>query len=143
MDRAIDNLRRGVVSDLHEYEATITSDQDRAAYQKVGPIWDRAEATAVWDALKAALRDESDLNRRNGETFAAYSQQTYGHAMWLVGAILCLSVVIGGALASAVVRQMNQALHRVAVDLTDGAEQVSSASAQISTSAQSLAQGAS
>jgi methyl-accepting chemotaxis protein len=57
--------------------------------------------------------------------------------------ILAVSVLSGGLLAYFVVRGINRVLTQAVSELSEGAEQVASASGQIFNSSQSLAQGAS
>ena len=84
-----------------------------------------------------------DLNRSNGEKYAADSQQTYTQALWTLVLALTSCVLGGTALAFAKVHGLNRSLRQVASELYEGAEQVAGAASQVAASSQTLAQGAS
>jgi methyl-accepting chemotaxis protein/methyl-accepting chemotaxis protein-1 (serine sensor receptor) len=153
---------------LQDYEKTITTPEDRALFEKIQAAWTNyqdkiqglvalsrdgknaeaagkyvAEAAPIKDALSAALQQEVDLNRSNGERLAAESQTTYHGALWSLGITLALCGLGGALTAFYMVRNVSGVLRQTASELKAGADQVASASGQITSSSQSLAQGAS
>ncbi|MCC6391056.1 MAG: MCP four helix bundle domain-containing protein, partial [Bryobacterales bacterium] len=76
---------------------------------------------------------------REGEAQAA---ETQARAKWLVTAFIALSLLVG-VIVLFVVRMIDKSLTLAVGELSEGAEQVASAAAQVSASSQSLAQGAS
>jgi signal transduction histidine kinase len=133
IEQEIEELKGKIDHALQEYEKTIFTAEDRGLFQKIGPLWKRyldmlqsvlelsragkdAEAhkkyitdlTTAEDAVRAALRTVSDLNRRNGESYAEESQQAYTHAVWTLGITLAICAAGGSVLAFAVVRGVNR-----------------------------------
>ncbi|HUA20483.1 MAG TPA: methyl-accepting chemotaxis protein [Bryobacteraceae bacterium] len=154
---------------LKDYETTIATDEDRALFAKVRPLYQRytelveqqvlplirsgrsqqaearyiQEAQPVQQELAQALAAEVDLNRKNSEVDAAAAQSTASQARWLIVVLLIAAMVSGSALVYFIVRSLNATLTRAASDLSSGAEQVASAAGQVSSSSSSLAQGSS
>jgi len=64
------------------------------------------------------------------------------YSRWIVGAILCLALLVG-AVVVAVVRGVNRTLVDAVAELSRGADEITSATGQIASSSQSLAQAAS
>jgi len=168
LERAIEERKGKIDHALQEYEKTIFTTEDRVLFQKIRPLWMRyldtlqsvlalsragkgAEAhkkyitdlTAAEDTVSAAMRTVSDLNRRNGERYAAESQQAYTHAVWTLGIALAVCALGGSVLAFAVVRGVNReqlekrvaertaALMQANEQLTQTSEQLRSLSARV------------
>jgi methyl-accepting chemotaxis protein len=153
---------------MKAYEATLSNPEDRQLFEAIGPAFDRA--TQSWTSLRAAAgngRIEDIAERYKSETVplfeetqnrvdklveynrtsatasadAAAGQATTAKSWnWSVslGAIFC-----GAVLALFIVRSINRVLRQTVMELNEGAGQVASAASQISSSSQSLAQGAS
>ena len=168
LDRNMVALKGETEQALQEYEKTITAAEDRALFDKVRQAWRRyidtfegvlvlsresknaeahvnylAEANPAFLALHQALKAEVDYNRREGETLAAESQQTYGRALWILGITLALCSLGGAGAALAVTRGLNRTLRQAVTELSESASQVAGAATQVSASSQSLAQGTS
>jgi methyl-accepting chemotaxis protein len=166
MERSIDENKRIANATLLEYEATVTTTEDRALFQQLKTQLQRfedalpevlalsragktpearisyhANAEPSFEAAKASLAGLMALNRKNGETDASESQQTYTRTFWilLLAALLCSAA--GIVTAFVVIRNLNRVLRQVVTDLSQGASQVAAAAGQIASSSQSLAQG--
>ncbi|HUI57426.1 MAG TPA: methyl-accepting chemotaxis protein, partial [Bryobacteraceae bacterium] len=168
MEGTFADLKHQIENSLAAYEKTITTAEDRALFGKIGPAYQHyveairapvelskagntaeasakyvAEANDPFEAFKAAVRDETELNRRNAGLFAAASQQTYVQARWWLWLVLSFSVLGGSGLLFFIIRGLNQVLRRVASELNETARQVAGAAGQVARSSQVLAQGAS
>src|SRR5579864_9273660 len=168
MDRSIQQLKEQINAGLTAYEKTIFTDEDRQLYAKIKPAleryyqaWDGVavisregknkeaaekyaiEANSAFLAAKDAIRAETDFNRKNGDASTAAAASTGARMQWLTWLILIISVVAGSGIFYVVVRGINRVLNRTVSELAEGAEQITSASSQVASSSQSLAQGAS
>jgi methyl-accepting chemotaxis protein/methyl-accepting chemotaxis protein-1 (serine sensor receptor) len=168
LEPRIDANRNIVREGLQTYEATITTEEDRALFEQLKPAVQRykealpevlelsragktdearakydAEAAPAFEAVNKLLQAEADLNRTNGEKMAAASQQTYSKASSTLWTMLLLCSLGGLATAAYIIRNLNRSLRQTAAELSQGAEQLASAAAQVSASSQSLAQGSS
>src|ERR1017187_6104433 len=94
--------------------------------------------TTTQQAVQKLVQIQKDLNEAAAKEAADSSSSARWIAFVLLGA--CLAV---GSTGLFVVRQINRVLHRVAVNMAEGADQVASAAMQISAASQSLAQGSS
>ncbi len=167
MEQSIEKEEESAGRALREYEATITTPEDRALFDRLNADFRKmsegvpsvlalsrdnksAEASIFWkdnlkpifDSATDALNGEMTLNRKNGDDDANESQHTYRNTVWFLAVALVLCSLGGAITAFIVVRSLNKALRRAVTELTEGAEQVASAAGQISSSSQSLAQGA-
>jgi methyl-accepting chemotaxis protein len=168
MGRSIAALRTRFEQEMSRYDKTIHHDDDRALFAKVPPAWERfnkavdhvvtlsrahqtAEATqaiateerpALLD-LRQCLKDEVDLNVRNGVQFSADASNTVRSATSLMAAVAVIAVLAGALLAWLIVRGLNRVLVRMATQLSEASTQIVSASGQVSSSSQALAHGAS
>jgi methyl-accepting chemotaxis protein len=149
------------------YESIIDTPAERAEYDKLGLIHerylklrerylslvetDREQAKQILTVdMVAALNDFSiqtlsilDQNARDGEASGQElvgSVQKTSVTLVIVG---LLGVLLGAALAFAIIRSTNKMLKQVAHALNDGARQVGAAANQVATASQSLAEGAS
>ncbi len=86
-------------------------------------------------ALLQISRDQLTESQLRAESISSKSR-------WAVATVLALSLLIS-ILVAFVIRMINVSLRKAIGDLSEGAEQVTSAAGQISCSSQSLAQGAS
>jgi methyl-accepting chemotaxis protein/methyl-accepting chemotaxis protein-1 (serine sensor receptor) len=110
-----------------------------------------AEAMALWNGdAAAALRQRAelftemlDLRREYGDEQAKAAISRGASAQFWSILVLVFAVGAGIGLAIFIVRGTNAVLTRAVTELSEGAEQVSSAAGQVSGSSQSLAQGAS
>jgi methyl-accepting chemotaxis protein len=153
---------------LTAYEKTITTARDRDIYSRVGPaharmmqVWAQVEqldsekkdqeALAMWrsqlvpaalEQIKA-INDLTDFNKSNGDVNAEAATAAAFGARWLNWLMMAIAVGSGALMAFFGVRSVNTALHRTVSELAEGAEQITSASSQVASSSQSLAQGAS
>ena len=168
VERDIDGLKDSIKRDLAEYEKTIFQPEDRELFSKIQPLFDRyyrvwdgvlplsragknveaftkymGEGNGLFAEAKAAVKAETDYNRRNGELYSVAASAAASRARWLTGLLLGASVLIGSALLFFIVRGVNRALLQAVSELSDGADQVAAAASQVSSSSQSLAQGSS
>jgi methyl-accepting chemotaxis protein/methyl-accepting chemotaxis protein-1 (serine sensor receptor) len=168
VEHNIDGLKEAIKRDLGEYEKTIFQPEDRELYSKILPpleryyrAWDGvlplsrasknveafakylAEGNGPFAEVKAAVKAETDYNRRNGELYSVAASAAASRARWLTGLLLGASVLMGTALLFFIVRSVNRALLQTVSELGDGADQVAAAASQVSSSSQSLAQGSS
>ena len=168
-ERDIQDLKLSIDQTLADYEKTISTAQDRDAYEKVpGAI--RAyiqavqndvlplsrdqkvdlarekylsEAERLHHAALAAVSDLVDMNRRNGETDGALALGSASTGRIEILLILLGAIGVGCALVFFMVRSINGVLIGAVTDLTQGASQIASAAGQVSSASQSLAQGSS
>src|SRR5262249_1831598 len=168
LESTIADLESKFQAEMKPYRKTIQTAQGRELFDKLGPLQDRfnsiwakilplsrarktKEALEIWntEALvvgqeRARLLTEIAEQRRSVADEKGKAAITTGESakFWSM-LILGLSVISGGLLAFVIVRGINKALMQAVTELSEGAEQVLSASAQVSGSSQSLAQGAS
>jgi len=168
MDREMQRLKEQINTGLANYEKTIFTDEDRQLFAKIKPALERyyqawdgvavisrtgrneeaskkyvAEADSPYRAAKEAIEAETEFNRKTGAVNTAAAASTGARMQWLTWLVLIISVVAGSGIFYVVVRSINQVLHRTVSELAEGAEQITSASSQVASSSQSLAQGAS
>jgi methyl-accepting chemotaxis protein len=158
-----------VEADLQDYEKTIVTEEDRALYARIEPLFQRylqvlenevlplsragksAEAEAKYmqaadplhGELKPSVTALVNLNRRNGDSDSAEAEHVASTGRILIFVILLVALASGSALVFLIVRSVNGALRSAASSLAEGAEQVASAAGQVSSGSQSLAQGSS
>jgi methyl-accepting chemotaxis protein/methyl-accepting chemotaxis protein-1 (serine sensor receptor) len=155
-------------AEMGAYEKTITQAHDRELLGKVaapieqfGRAWIRvkplsresktkkafdlwnAEGASAGIAASKAIKDLVELNKTQGEAFAAAAVEAGVSSRSWALMLLGFSIVSGGLLAFFLVRSINTALKQTVLELSEGAEQVASAASQVSASSQSLAQGSS
>ena len=130
-----------------------TNDQMERVWQRILPysrasknaeaygMW-MAEAQAPAGARAKALDELIAYSNGSAAGLGTAAADTGESARLWAMLVLTLSVVSGGLLAFFIVRGINKALTQAVTELSEGAEQVSSAAGQVSGSSQSLAQGA-
>jgi methyl-accepting chemotaxis protein/methyl-accepting chemotaxis protein-1 (serine sensor receptor) len=91
---------------------------------------------------QAKMASLSKIASEQVAEIAASNQSTVALSVSLIGIMVLLALGIG-AIVIYIVRGINSALERTVVELAEGADQIASASSQVSASSQSLAQGAS
>jgi len=168
LENTVADLEAKFQAEMRNYEKTIQTPKGRAQFEKLGPS--QAKFMRQWNAILPLSRDRKfaeALELWNGETAAVLRERADVFAEMLnfrkesadeqAGAalargasaqfwsilVLLFSVGVGTGLAIVLVRGINGVLTRAVTELSEGAEQVASASGQVSGSSQSLAQGAS
>ncbi|MCK4303221.1 MAG: MCP four helix bundle domain-containing protein [Candidatus Eisenbacteria sp.] len=130
----------GVFGELRRMRAEASEVEQlasRAAAQALGPCLDAQRK--AYDLLNEVVHINEDSALEEVE------QATSQAAFLKVLSLVAMLVGVGAALTLGLVitRSLNKALTIIATSLGDGAEQVTSASAQVSASSQSLAEGSS
>ena len=168
MDQQIQKLKEQISAGLAGVEKAIFADEERQINQKIKPALERyyrawddvaaisrtgnnelatkkymAEADGPFREVKQAIEAETEFNRKSGAVNTAAASSTGARMQWLTWLVLIISVVAGSGIFYFVVRGINLVLHRTVSELAEGAEQITSASSQVASSSQSLAQGAS
>lgn len=162
-------VKQRVEEDLREFEKTVVTAEDRAAFLKVDPIYQRyvqliegvvlplsrdgkqAEAVAAYvkevdpvhAELKAALRTLITKSQTNGDSESAEATAFASMARAGISGLILISTLGAGIFVFLSVRNVNRILRQVVEELSGGADQVAAASAQVAISSQSLANGAS
>jgi methyl-accepting chemotaxis protein len=93
-------------------------------------------------ALEASAHDLVELQKKNMQESAEEGAHTSSSAHWLAYLLLATAIAVAPFVLLLVIRTTRQ-LRGVAAGLAEGAEQITSASAQVASSSQTLAQGAS
>jgi methyl-accepting chemotaxis protein len=167
LDQEITRLKAEVTAGLKDIQAAIFTDEEREINRKIDPLlqnyyqrWehtaavsragkneeaykDFASITPLFNEAKAAIRTETEYNRKNGIKYAADAAANGARVKWLTWVVLALAVLLGSGALYWFVRSLTGMLRQTVRELDEGASQVSSASAQVASSSQSLAQGAS
>jgi methyl-accepting chemotaxis protein len=104
-------------------------------------IYDKQTLPVAKEMAKAA----ADVKEVQVQSLAQAVE--HGHAQasssrWIALSLIAVFFVLGGVVIK-VILGMNRDLRRVALELSEGAEQINSASSQVASSSQTLAQGAS
>ena len=166
-EQEIQRLKGEIASGMKEIQAAIFADEERVINQKIDPalqryydLWERGrvlsdankkeeayrqvvEGAAAYTDVKNAIHDETEFNRRNGAKYTAEAAATGTRVKWLTWLVLLLSVTLGSGVLFLFVRSLSRVLRQTVSELTEGAGQVASASAQVASSSQALAQGSS
>jgi len=168
MESTVADLGKQYEDEMKRYEKTIQSAKAREQYEQliqvqdgIKRVWSQMlplsrlvktkECMAIWNGeaailyqKRAALFDRMlELRRGEGDEAGRSALARGESARFWATLVLILAVTSGAGLAYFVVRGMSRILRHAVTDLSEGAEQVSSASGQVSGSSQSLAQGAS
>ena len=104
-------------------------------------IYDKQTLPAAKKMAKAA----EDLKQYQRQILLEAVQRGHSSAAgsrWIAVILIGLSLAMGGSVVK-VILGMNKDLRRIAIELSEGSEQIKSAASQIATSSQSLAQGSS
>ena len=163
-----DELAERIVGHLRKYEGTITQDEDRALYAKVGPALAgyRAEARKLRALHESGRTEEAkEVSRTTAPVaFAAFEQSVLAlttfnenfsaataaritadmqaaRASTYTLTAIALALAVGASLF--ITRGINRTIRRISGSLGDAAGQVSAAAGQVSASSQSLAEGSS
>ncbi len=167
-DKRLEENKETLNKALADYEKTITTPEDRAAFDRVVAArkpWvdslnallpvsranDKAQAdimingpmSAAYRTLSEAADALASLNENRGRTAGASLQATAENTQTGVYIAIATALAVSGVFATLIVRGTNKTLTRMANTLGEGAGQVASAAGQVSGSSQSLAQGAS
>ncbi len=168
LENTIADLENKFQAEMKPYEKTVETAKGRAQLERLTPAqanvmhqWNAilplsrgqkfAEAMAMWNGDAAAamqqradlFKEMLDLRKESGDEEARAAISRGESARFWAILILVLAVGLGTALVVFIVRGINTVLTRAVTELSEGAEQVSSAAGQVSGSSQSLAQGAS
>jgi methyl-accepting chemotaxis protein len=168
VERENDRLLSGLRDDMHAFELSINSDEDRQTLAKVRLLVDQyadewqsvlpisrqgksEEAATLYSAKTAqTVKDLTEmlLELKERETAAQGRTATSviataSHSFWCQLIIFLLSTLIGVIVVARMIREINSMLRQMVLELDESAEQIASASTQVSSSSQSLAQGSS
>ena len=102
----------------------------------------QAKLSAAVDEISRAGAELSAKESREMAALAESSQATASRTIWTAIVLALLAAGVGGG-ATLVIRQINSSLRQAVEELSEGAKQTASAAGQVSSSSQSLAQGAS
>ena len=153
---------------LREHEKSIYRAEDRAAFSKMGPAFDRFwaawepvrvvsqtgktdKAFAIYQSgvlppladLQAAINDVIDVNKRYADTLTAQSAEAASQAKWWITVLLGFFIAAGSGCGFFILKNISSALRLFVAEFREGTVQISTASSQVANSSQSLAQGAS
>jgi methyl-accepting chemotaxis protein len=168
MEQDIARQKSDIVPTMKVISDSIFSDEEREINRKINPAlvsvfqsWDaivvvsrsgknveatqkvKEELTPRFDELRAAVHDETEYNRKNGDKYSAQAAATGARVKWLTLLVLLISVTLGSGVLFLFVRSLSRTLRQAVMELREGSGQVASASAQVASSSQALAQGAS
>jgi methyl-accepting chemotaxis protein len=101
-----------------------------------------AQLQPVYERYMAQLNEMMTWNAKNGSNDSQSIETAVGSAVFGLIVGVLMSVGIGSAVAWAIVRSTNIVLRTSVTELSEGAQQVVSASGQVSGASQSLSQGA-
>ena len=93
------------------------------------------------EALMAHIDGFLDLNDKESNVIAALANQAAVSTRIIIGTVAGIAVLIGIFLAFFITRSITKPINRIIEGLNEGADQVSSASGQVSSSSQSLPKG--
>jgi methyl-accepting chemotaxis protein len=155
------------IQTLKAYEATITTPEDRANYQRVKERFDRYHTVNRQIRQLALDNKDAEANALIASTgvpvYKEFEQSTIALASWnekaaadgmasimsimtfsrrLTIVVGAFALVIAATAGFFITRSVNQLIRRIASSLSDSAEQVTAAAAQVSASGQTLAEGA-
>ena len=104
-------------------------------------IYDQQTLPIAKDMAKVAL-DLRQVQRMNLAEAVEHGHSKASRSRWIAIVVIAIFFVMGGVIVK-VILDMNKGLRRVALQLSEGAEQIKRAASQVASSSQSLAQGAS
>jgi methyl-accepting chemotaxis protein/methyl-accepting chemotaxis protein-1 (serine sensor receptor) len=164
----IKQIKIDVDHELEGVRAAIYSDEERQLNAKIAPLmegyyahWEKDvfplsaagknnEAYAEYRKggktvaeLLAAVKAETEYNRKLGERYTAEASATSSLVNWTTWIVILVSVVVGGGLMYYTSTNISTSLRAATDELLKGADQVASAASQVASSSQTLAQGAS
>lgn len=151
-----------------DYERTITAAKDRelfAEIQTAFPTYRKAqkevlelsdqgkgkeafamsktELQPTFEKLMAAIEADVNFNKENGDELTKSIQTAIGSAQTGILIGLTMTLLVGSGIAFVIIRGTSRVLGDIATRLGEGSDQVASAASQVSSSSQSLAEGAS
>jgi methyl-accepting chemotaxis protein/methyl-accepting chemotaxis protein-1 (serine sensor receptor) len=116
-----------------EYVAGNTAEAEALMKGKLGPLLASVES----DSLEIVKLNRAELAASSLRAVSLESQ-----SRWIISGTMLLSLLVG-ALVAVVVQGLRKALLQAVQGLSQGAEEITSASGQVAVSSQALAQGAS
>jgi methyl-accepting chemotaxis protein len=153
---------------MKQYEKTITSDETRKIYERIGQNLDQyqlcfdklyaetaagkreeAVATAQGTGLTLGKQITADLeqlgkmNSDQAKQRAENNSQTANRAVLISVVITLLGIALATGLGFFLALSITRPINQVVSGLSDGAEQVSAAASQVASSSQALAEGSS
>lgn len=136
-----DDMRRAELVAEHGKKYRTLMEQWSVDRKKQSDLLDRsdAQAMAIIDLTSRTARESDQLSYDFGVQLDLNSEEVN---RFLIG-LLIGAVVLGAILAFFITRGITRPLNRVIAGLNEGADQVASASGQVSSSSQSMAEGAS
>ena len=102
-----------------------------------------ATAYPKFKVLEKLTDDIVASNLRTASATTADAKSSADRTLWLAIAISLIAMALCAVISSIMIATTNKTLRATTLDLSEGAEQVSSAAAMVSSSSQSLAQGSS
>jgi methyl-accepting chemotaxis protein len=168
IDEEITSYEKKITQAVDDFQGTVNTDRERELFAAVAPAREayasarqdvmalsrggkRDDAMAAVhatlkpavDKFVAAARALTELSRESGERFfdETIAAAAGSRTACLIG--VGSGLALGALLAFFISRGINRALNRMSATLGDGSAQVASAASQVSSSSQSLAQGAS
>ena len=157
-------LKQQFLQSMKDYAAAIASPEDRANFEKVGPILDkyfdacdgvqrlsqtnkgeeaRAKYVSEVSPLYNQAREQIDVvvswNVRHADAASKEAAESVSTGRLLVLSLVVIALGTGVAIGFVVVKSVNSALTANVGELSQGSEQTASAAAQVSASSQSLA----
>jgi len=168
VEQSIETNNGKLDQDMKSYEDAITTDEDRANFDKIKPEiaairagWEKVrplseaskntEAYQLYlsdiapsmDPIKGQLTTMVNWNKKVSDTTLASTSSTVQGAWWTALLVGLISIVVGAGLSWFMVTALNKELSATVSELSDGAVQIASAASQVASSSQSLAQGSS
>jgi methyl-accepting chemotaxis protein len=139
---------KAAIAGLAEDVASWTP-RHQALWEK-GRVGDLDGALGVYDQqtlpmAKKIQKNAEDLRQLQRVTLAKAVEQGHSKAAssrWIALSLIAVFFILSGVVIQ-VILGLNRDLRRVALELSEGAEQINSASSQVASSSQTLAQGAS
>ncbi len=163
---AMDESSAQIGKFLTAYEATITSDEDRALFAKLSTLREnyrktrgeylklvdggKAEAAATFmiadllptfQAYTAHAQSIFEFNAKNGDALALEIDQVARSTSRTVVWIATATLIFASAIGIYIVRSTNRALKSITEQISAGADQTTDAASQVASSSQSLAEG--
>jgi methyl-accepting chemotaxis protein len=141
------NLVNGIRKELAVYEAGMKKTYERILADEIKTP---QEGNTEIDKYKAAVHyvenSSKDFAEEANKRLAAAESMlkvTFSRSAWLVGILSVVAMILGIGTALFVARGITCPLKKAISELTEGADHVAAASGQVSSSSQSLADGAS
>jgi methyl-accepting chemotaxis protein len=169
LDRELASEKAKTDKAMEEYEKTITRSEDRELFGAIKPAREnflamlnntilplsramktkeadeaeRKQFEPLDEKLVTAVEASVSFNKESGETAGTDISSAVNNAKLGIVIGLFMALAVGAAIGIFLSRSISSALNKVISSLTEGGEQVSSASSQVSQSSQQMAEGAS